>query len=871
MRWWQIGRRDADLERELRSDLELEEEEQREKGLSEDEARYAARRAFGNTTLIRQQTHEVWGWAQFERFWQDLRYAGRVLVKNPGFSATAILVLALGIGASVAIFAFVDAALIKPLPFADPQRLVHVTESDPESPHVNISYLDYLDWKKQNNTLASMDVFTGWTMLLSTPTGTDPVPGERVSAGFFRTLGVAPLLGRDFRQGEDTLGAPGVVMLSYGIWQRRFGGKKDVIGQSLKLSGVSHTVIGVLPKGFEFALGASPQFWAALQPDNSCEKQRDCHDLYAVGRLKDGVTVQAALANMQSIAEQLERQYPESNRDRGASVMPLSEAIVGDIRPILLLLLSGSGLLLLIACVNVSSLLLVHAERRKREIAVRGALGASRARLGCQFVTEGVVLVIGGGLTGLGFAYLAMQILSRLISKDMMARMPYLAGLGLNTHVLAFVGILALLASIVFSFTPILHLSSSDMRDNLTEGGRGAAGTLWRRIGAQLVVIELATTMVLLTGAGLLGKSLYRLLHVDVGFQVDHLSTLHVRLPGAAFPGDREQVAFVRRLLPQVASLPGVQAAAVTSLLPVTCACNSDWVRIVGKPYNGGHITANERDVSAGFFTTLHARLLAGRYFADAEDASKPKVVLINHDFARKYFAGEDPIGKQLGDPTLSPSSIKQIIGVVEDFKDGGLDDEQRPAVYYPFNQNASSGFALMVRTAQDDQSIQPALAATIHELNMDVGVEQGSTMREQINDSQPAYFHRSTAYVVGGFAVLALILSAVGLYGLIAYSVSQRTREIGVRMALGAQRGSVYKLVLRQAGWLTGTGLTIGLICSIGASLSIRSLLFGVQAWDAATLVCVATLLAVASIAATFIPARRAASVDPMQALRAE
>jgi len=320
-----------------------------------------------------------------------------------------------------------------------------------------------------------------------------------------------------------------------------------------------------------------------------------------------------------------------------------------------------------------------------------------------------------------------------------------------------------------------------------------------------------------------------------------------------------------------VASLPGVQAAAVTSLLPVTCACNSDWVRIVGKPYNGGHITANERDVSAGFFTTLHARLLAGRYFADAEDASKPKVVLINHAFARKYFAGEDPIGKQLGDPTLSPSSIKQIIGVVEDFKDGGLDDEQRPAVYYPFNQNASSGFALMVRTAQDDQSIQPALAATVHELNMDVGVEQGSTMREQINDSQPAYFHRSTAYVVGGFAVLALILSTVGLYGLIAYSVSQRTREIGVRMALGAQRGSVYKLVLRQAGWLTGTGLTIGLICSIGASLSIRSLLFGVQAWDAVTLVCVATLLAVASIAATFIPARRAASVDPMQALRAE
>jgi predicted permease len=842
-----------------------------DRGMTRDEAEHRARREFGNVTLIEERSREVWQWPTLESILADLRYTLRQLRMAPGFAVTAIVVLALGIGASVAIFAFVDAALLEPLPYANPQRLVHVTESDPASPHVNISYLDYLDWKKQNTTLASMDVFANENMLLSTPTGTEPVPGERVSAGFFRTLGVAPLLGRDFHQGEDSLGAPGVVMLSYGTWQRRFGGKKDLVGQSLKLSGVPHTVIGVLPKGFEFALGGSAQFWTALQPDNSCEKQRDCHNLYAVGRLKDGVTVQAALANMQSIAGQLERQYPDSNRDRGASVMPLSEEIVGYIRPILLLLLSGAGLLLLIACVNVSSLLVVHAERRKREIAVRGALGASRARLGWQFVIEGLVLVAGGGLAGLAFAYVAMQILSRLISKDMMARMPYLAGLRLNAHVLAFAGILALLASIVFALTPILHLWSSDMRYDLTDGGRGAAGTLWRRIGGRLVVIELATTMVLLSGAGLLGKSLYRLLHVDVGFQIDHLSTLQVRLPGAEFPGDSQQVAFVRRMLLQVESLPGVRAAAVTSLLPVTCACNSDWVRIVGKPYNGAHITVNERDVSADFFTTLQARLLAGRYFTDAEDTSRPKVVIINHDFARKYFAGEDPVGKQLGDPVLSSSSIKQIIGVVEDFKDSSLDDEQRPTVYYPFNQNASSGFALMVRTAQGDQTLQPALAATIHKLNMDVGVERGSTMRDQINESQTAYFHRSTAYVVGGFAVLALILSAVGLYGVIAYSVSQRTREIGVRMALGAERSSVYKLVLRQAGWLTGTGLAIGLICSIGASLSIRSLLFGVQAWDAATLVCVATLLACASIAATFIPARRAASVDPMQALRSE
>src|SRR5580658_7743792 len=871
MRWWQIGRRDADLERELRSDLELEEEEQREKGLSEDEARYAARRAFGNTTLIRQQTHEVWGWAQFERFRQDLRYAGRVLVKNPGFSATAILVLALGIGASVAIFAFVDAALIKPLPFADPQRLVHVTESDPESPHVNISYLDYLDWKKQNNTLASMDVFTGWNMLLSTPTGTEPVPGERVSAGFFRTLGVAPLLGRDFRQGEDTLGAPGVVMLSYGIWQRRFGGKKDVIGQSLKLSGVSHTVIGVLPKGFEFALGASPQFWAALQPDNSCEKQRDCHDLYAVGRLKDGVTVQAALANMQSIAEQLERQYPESNRDRGASVMLLSKMIVGDIRPILLLLLSGAGLLLLIACVNVSSLLVVRAESRKRELAVRGALGASRGRLASQFITEGMMLVSGGVLPGLALAVGAMQILTHLISKEMIARMPFFEGLGANLNVLTFAAVLALLAAVVFSVTPILQSMSQDIRDGLTEGGRGSAGTLWRRIGGRLVVVELATTMVLLTGAGLLGKSLYRLLHVEIGFQVDHLATLHVRLPGAQFPGDPEQVAFTRRLLDRIESLPGARAVGVTSVLPAYCDCNSDWVRIADRPFDGNHITVDERDVTAGFFRTLSTKLLAGRYFSDAEDASRPRVVVINHAFARKYFPGEDPVGKRIGDPTLSPESMKQIIGVVEDFREGALDDEQQPVVYYPFNQNGSSGYEVIVRTSQEEHSILPALTAAIHQLNMDVGVEQGSTMADHINGSQTFYFHRSTAYLVAGFAALALILSAVGLYGVIAYSVSQRTREIGVRMALGAQRSSIHRMVLREAAWLAAAGIAIGVVCSVAFGELLRGLLFGVRAWDIPTLVTVAIVLGLLALFASYIPAHRAASVNPVAALRAE
>ena len=860
-----------DFAEEIKAHLELEADELEREGVSEDDARRRAKVEFGNAQAARERFYLRSRVEWLDNLVRDIRFAFRQLLKNPGFSFAAIAVLALGIGACVAVFAFVDAALIKPLPYADPQRLVHVTESEVAFPKVNLSYLDYLDWKRLNTVLSSMDAFTGWDALLSTPTGTEPVPTERVSAGFFRTLGVAPALGRDFHPGEDSLSAANVVVISYGFWQRQFGGRKDVIGQTVKLSDVLHTVIGVLPKDFEFALGNNPEIWAAMKPDSDCEKHRDCHNLYAVGRLKHGVSVQTALANMQSIARQLENQYPDTNRDRGASVMLLSKMIVGEIRPILLLLLSGAGLLLWIACVNVSSLLVVRSESRKREMAVRGALGASRGRLACQFVTEGMVLVGGGVLAGLAFAAGAMRILSRLISKEMIAKMPFFQRLGPNLHVLTFAAALTLLAATLFSITPILQLLSYDIRDGLTEGGRAAAGTLWRRIGGRLVVIELATTMVLLTGAGLLGKSLYRLLHVDIGFQVDHLATLHVRLPGTQFPGDPEQVAFTRRLLDRVESLPGVRAAGVTSLLPASCSCNTDWVRIAGRPFNGNHITVNERDVSAGFFSTLHTKLLAGRYFTDAEDASKPRVVVINHAFARKYFPGEDPVDKQLGDPTLSPSSMKQIVGVVEDFKDGALDDEQWPAVYYPFNQNASSGYVMIVRTSQEEHTILPALTAAIHQLNMDVGVEQGSSMSDQINDSQTAYFHRSTAYLVGAFAALALVLSAVGLYGVIAYSVSQRTREIGVRMALGAQRWSVHRMVLLEAAWLTAAGIAIGVVCSLAFGGLLRGLLFGVRAWDLPTLATVAIVLGLLALFASYIPAHRAASVNPVAALRAE
>jgi len=860
----------SDLDEEMAFHREQAEREFIAAGMAPEDARFAAMRRFGNAARIRERSGEIIGF-NVEGVAQDLRFALRQMRNNPGFAFTAVLILALGIGAGAAIFAFVDAALIKPLPYADPARLARITESEAGIHLVNISYLDYVDWKRMNHVFASMDAFTGAIYGLSTPSGTQNLPGVRVTAGFFRTLGVTPALGRDFRAGEDLPGAPGTVMLTYGAWQRRFGGRTDVIGQSVRLSGEAFTIIGVLPRGFEFALRGNADFWTPLQPTNECEKIRDCHNLYAIGRLKDGVTMKSAQAEMQSIAQQIAAQYPDAERGRGASVMPLSEAIVGDVRPIFLVLLGGAGLLLLIACVNVASLLLVRSESRRREIAVRGALGASPARLGCQFVTEALALAASGCVFGLGIADALMRILKGLVSTDMMAAMPYLDALSMNGHVLAFAAILALLAAALFSILPIRHLSRSDLREGLAAGARGSTGNLWRRMGANLVVIELATAVVLLTGAGLLGKSLYRLLHVELGFRPDHLATIDVGLPDAAFPEDAQMARFVLRLTERADALPGVQSAGVTSGIPASCGCNTDWVRIVGRPYDGGHITVVQRRVNAGFFSALGTRLLSGRYFKDTEGAVTPKVVIVNQTFARKYFPGEDAVGRQFGDTELTPKSIKQIVGVIDDFKDGALDEEVSPAIYDPYSEEPSNFFSLMVRTSGDDRALLPELARIAHEISPSVGTEAPTTMMQRIDGSQPAYLHRSVASLVGGFAAIALLLSAVGIYGVVAYSVSRRTQEIGVRMALGAERGAVYGLILKEAGVLIGAGVALGMAAAVAAALPIRKLLFGVQAWDAPTLIGVGIVLAAVAFAASFIPARRAASVSPTEALRAE
>jgi macrolide transport system ATP-binding/permease protein len=804
-------------------------------------------------------------------FLQDFRYGIRQLRKNPGFAFTAILILALGMCGSIAIFGFVDAALIKPLPYSNPNRLVEVTESVPMIPHSYLSYPNYVDWKKLNHVFSSIDVYNPTGYLLRTPTGSEPAPGIRVSDGFFHTLGVTPLLGRDFYSGEDLPAAPRAVMLTYSTWQKRFGGRKEVIGEAVALSGIPYTVIGVLPPDFQFAPKGNAEFWTTLHASDSCGLRRGCHNLKGIGRLKDGISTQTASADMKAIAGQLEMQYPADNRGQSAIVTPLSEVIVTNVRPILLALLGGAGLLLLIACVNVSSLLLVRTESRKREIAVRGALGASRARMIAQFISEGLALVTLGTLLGVAVAGGAMQLLLHLISEDMMAGAPYLQGLALNLHIVIFAVGIALFATALISFAPLVRLPLTNMREGLSEGDRGSAGTLWRRFGANMVVVELALAVVLMVVGGLLGKSLYRLLHVELGFQPDHLASLEISLPDTRYGNTEKSAAVGREIVRQAGSLPGVTSAAISNLLPVSFNGNTEWIRFVGRPYAGEHNEVNLRNVSSAYFTTLHAKLLQGRYFSDDEDSSKPLVVIINQALAKKYFPGQDPIGKKIGDNALTPSSIKQIVGVADDLKEGSLDSEIWPAVYYPFNQSPVTYFSLVVRTSAAEQPLLPSLITAVHQIDPDIGTLNEATMAARIHDSPMAYAQRSAAWLVAGFASLALILGVAGLYGVIAYSVSRRTREIGVRMALGAQRSSVHRLIMKEAVRLTLAGVAAGLLCAIGIATLMRGLLFGVQSWDAATLGAVSLLLGVSALLASYIPARRAARVDPMVALRYE
>jgi macrolide transport system ATP-binding/permease protein len=815
---------------------------------------------------------------------QDVRYALRVLRKSPGFTLVAVLTLALGIASTVAVFGFVDSALIRPLPYQNPSRLVAVGETHLRGSGKlgGYSYLNYLDVARANRSFASSAAYNGpATFALTDAAGVHPVPAAAVTPDFFRALGVTPILGKHFDSApasEDLQTVPATVILSYAAWQNWFGGRPDVLGKTVAL-GIKrepYTVIGVLPRSFEFAPAGAIDFWTTLRPyaASACYASRGCEALGVIARLKDGVTLPQALADVQAIAARESRLHPDPDKYRSATILPLSQFIFGDIEPILLALLGAAALLLLIAYVNVAALLLVRSQNRQHEFAVRRVLGAGRARLMQQFVIEGFVVVALSSALGLAAAMLARRLLLELIPADMLDSMPYLRT-GWHWHVAAFAATLVLVALILFAVTPALQLPLAGLRAGLAAGAAASTGTSWRSLGAKLVVLELATTMVLLVGAGLLGKSLYKLLHVDIGFTPSHLATLWMAARAPKYAQSDRALELEREVVSRVQNLPGVTGVGVADNLPLG-GDGGTQIGFVGRPALGFNNEVGHVQVGVGYLPALKAHLLAGRYFNENDNLNAPLVAIINQTLARRYFTNQNPIGKQIfyhaHDITLEAAQPPiQIVGVIADIKQNSLDESGRADVYTPFAQSPDSGFSVAIRTSQDAASVLPLIVSTLQKIDSTIVVTDATTMPEIIGHSWAAYMHRASAWLAGGFAALALLLSAIGLYGVIAYSVSRRTREIGVRMAFGAQRKDVLRLVLGEGARLALVGLCIGTVASLVATRSMSSLLFGVEPADPLTFVAVAVVLSLVTLIACFIPARRAMKVDPMVALRYE
>jgi len=808
-----------------------------------------------------------------EELLNGLRYCFRRLCRTPGFALTAIFVLALGIGAATAIYAFVDAALVKPLPFREPVRLMALFEHNPVGDRFHLSDFDYRTWKQRNRVFTSLDVYRPERDTLNKSESPEEVAAALISDGFFRTLGVTPALGRDFFAGEDRPNAPRTTILSHAAWKSRFGGDPRVLGRTVTLDGESFTIVGVLPRDSHFAPVGRAEFWTTLH--GRCEELRDCFPFYGVARLRDGVSPAAAYQDVSEIAREIAVEYPQFSRDRTTTLPPLTDAILGDVRPTLIALLSGAGLLCLIGFVNVSSLLLVRAERGKREIAIRGALGASNIRLLRQFALEGFLLAGLGCILGLALAMGSMGILAKQIPPNLIENMPYLENIHLSVHAILCAVAVSLMGGVLFSAGPMLHFLFSDLREGLADGGRCAASTGWQRLGSSLVAAEIAITVVLMVGAGLLTKSFYRLLHVDVGIHAaDRLALIHVGEQGAWKWKDPAHVQLARRMIAKMLALPGVTAVGVSGQPLVASGEGFKQTmahyRAVGRSPVGLGPEPMDEIVSVGYFETLGARMIAGRTLTETDDAAKPRRAVINRTLAKELFPGEDAVGKQILSG-FDPEHPVEVVGVIDDIKDGGLDLQPIPAVYSPFNQIPIGDFYVTVRTSQSAESLLTSMVRAVHQIDPTLIANEEETMAARIENSEAAYLHRSAAWVVAGFATLALLLGTVGLYSVISYSVGQRRREIGIRIALGAQKPAVYRLIFAESAKPVIAGLGGGLLCSFWLTAFLRGMLFGVSPWDKETVCVVICMLAGASLIASYIPARRAASIEPSEALRAE
>ena len=803
-------------------------------------------------------------------FLQDLRHSARGLTKRPGFTVAVVATIALGVGANAAIFSVVEAALLRPLPYAEPDRLVHLwfeRALREGGGRLEASYPDFLDIRERATTLEGVAGYHTNRATLATGDAALVLPAAKVTANFFDLLGVTPLAGRRFEEGEDGVGASPVVIITHGLWQRAFGGDRSAVGRIVQLDGVPFTIVGILPPGFQFAASASAEVWAPLDRSAAMRERRGTHWLKAIGRLRDGATAESAQRELASIMATLSQQYPETNAGKIVETIPLRDELMGVVRPLVIVLYGAVAFVLLVACGNVANLLLMRGASRQRELGIRAALGAERGRITRQLLTESGVLTLVGGLLGIAVAHFAIQALVAAIPPEQARAFPYLRDVGINGGVLGYTLVVTLIAGLVSGLVPALRASRGDLANTLRPTGASSGGS-HRRLRDGLVIAELAMTVVLVTGAAMFAKSLARLLAVDTGIRAEGVLTMMIPLPRRQYTDNDVTRQFYQRLEQQVAALPGVTSVGLTSKLPLDWG-NSTSFAVVGDPppAAGAAPSASFRVVNPEYFQTLGIPFLQGRTFNTGEDATNP-VVIVNQALARKAFGDRDPLGQQLA---LGPTSTVRIIGIVGDVTIGKLEDEIPPTMYFSYLQSMDATMRLAVRTSGDPYSLVTPIRRIITELDPGVGVYQVYTMDDFIGQSQSVFLRQYPLVLIGSFAAVALRLSLVGTYGVISYSVTQRLRELGIRIALGAQAGSISWLVLRHAGVLAALGIAIGVALTIALSRFAASLMYGVEPTDAAVFASVACVLGAMALVAALIPARRATRIDPLVALKAE
>ena len=804
-------------------------------------------------------------------FIQDLRYAGRMQLKNPGFTIVAVIALALGIGANTAIFSVVNSVLLRPLPYKDPERLVMVWEDASKFgyPRDTPAVANFVDWRDQNTVFEGMAAIADKSFNLTGTGDPERLEGRGVSANLFPLLGVDPQLGRTFTSAEDQPGSDKVVVLSYALWQRRFGGDNSIVGKPLSLNGETYTVVGVMPARFQFPT-SDDALWVPIAFTSQQLASRGSHYLQVLARLKPGTSLEQAQTEMHTIAARLSQQYPNSNTDLGAAVTSLHEHLVGDIRPALLILLGAVGLVLLIACANVANLLLARAAVRQKEIAVRIALGARRWRLIRQFLTESLLLAAIGGVVGLVIAYGGLFLLRAFIPENISQAKQ----ISIDLKVLGFTFLVSMITGVIFGLAPALQAVRFNQTETLKEGGRDSAtGSGGKRIRSLLVMAEVAVSLVLLIGAGLLINSFLRLRNVDPGFRADNLLTMKFVLPEPKYADFERRTAFYNDLIQRVQNLAGVKSAAVTTNLPLYRQGNSIGISIEGQPPPppGKENIAVTRIVSPGYFDTMGIPLLSGRQLSDQDTETTPNVVVISEAMARRHWPGEDAVGKRIGAGRIErPEDWIQVIGVVKDVRQFELTADPRPQMYLSYRQAAFfEPRDLVVKTEVDPASLAATVRKTVWEIDKDQPVSNIRTMEEILLASIER--QRFSMLLLAIFAGVALILAAVGIYGVMSYSVAQRTHEIGIRMALGAQTSTVLKLAVGYGMKLVIVGIVIGLVAAFALTRVMSTLLFGVTATDPATFTLISLLLILVAAIASYIPARRATKVDPMIALRYE